>query len=433
MMKIFISDLTPSEGRVEVSGWVENIRKQSKVIFIVLRDTSDKIQVVVGSEDKQLFDAVSALTLESVVKVTGTVVEQKQVFGGREIQAHKVEVLSQAEPQLPIPVLEKGQEEVKLDKRLDYRWIDLRKDRNLLLFQIYTSMLRYMREFFYENRFIEAVTPKMMASPSESNAELFEVSYFDKKAYMAQSAQFYKQMAMASGFERFFTFGDTYRADPSSTVWHITQFTTLDVEISFIDSEKDVYQFEEELLRYSIGRLKEEYGKKIKEVFGVSLDLPEGPFPTVTMEKANEIVKKMGSSSNVLDLTTPEEKLIGKWAKEEFGSDFIFVVDWPWEARPFYHMKKAGGLTRGADLLYKGRELSTDAQREHRYDVLVSQVKEKGLKQSKLQHYLDFFRYGCPPHGGFGFGYERFLKQLLGLSNIRESMYLPRDMKRLTP
>jgi aspartyl/asparaginyl-tRNA synthetase len=151
------------------------------------------------------------------------------------------------------------------------------------------------------------------------------------------------------------------------------------------------------------------------------------------MEKANEIVKKMGSSSNVLDLTTPEEKLIGKWAKEEFGSDFIFVVDWPWEARPFYHMKKAGGLTRGADLLYKGRELSTDAQREHRYDVLVSQVKEKGLKQSKLQHYLDFFRYGCPPHGGFGFGYERFLKQLLGLSNIRESMYLPRDMKRLTP
>lgn len=432
-MRTYISDLRPSTQKVTVKGWVETVRKQSKLVFVVLRDITGKIQLVIEKESSSVFKTSRELTTESVIEASGITVKQAQATGGKEIRVSKIEILSLSAPRLPIPVVEKGEDEIGIKKRLDYRWIDLRKPKNLLIFQISTDMMRYMREFFHANRFIEAITPKMMASPSESHAELFEVKYFDQKAYMAQSAQFFKQMAMASGFERFFTFGDTYRADPSSTIWHMTQFTTLDVEVSYIDGVSDIYDLEEKFLRYCIGRLSEEYGEIIKEAFGVDLVIGVKPFPRITMKKANEIVKQMGSTDQTLDLTATEEKLIGQWAKEKHGSDFVFVTDWHWDTRPFYHMKQTHSTTRSADLIYKGRELSTDAQREHRYQVLVSQVKEKGLKQEKLQHYLDFFRYGCPPHGGFGFGFERFLKQLLELPNIREVTFLPRDMKRLTP
>jgi aspartyl-tRNA synthetase len=222
--------------------------------------------------------------------------------------------------------------------------------------------------------------------------------------------------------------------DPSATVWHVAQFVTLDVEISYVDTEEDVFTFEQKLLQYALGRLKEEYGEEIKEEFGIEFPKYEKEFARITFKEARDLLDKLGyKSESPDDISTSEEKVISDWALKERDSDFVFITDFPVSIRPFYHMRKSDQVTRSADLIFRGREVSTTAQREHRYEVLIKQLKDKGLRQEELQHYLDFFRWGCPPHGGFGFGPERLLKQVLGLGNIREAIMLPRDMKRLKP
>lgn len=434
MKRIKISELKKKIGRViSISGWVHSIRDQGKVKFIQLRDISGIVQCVYFEKEVKVLEVIKQLSLESVVEIEGFVKEEKQAPLGFEIQIISISILSKAEPQLPIPVVEKTEGETELPKRLDYRWLDLRKPKSRLIFEISSAVMRYMREYFQKEGFFEFSTPKLMATPSESKAELFKVKYFERDAYLAQSAQFYKQMAMASGFEKFYTFGDTYRMDPSSTIWHVAQFVQVDVEFSFIQGVEDVYKFEEKLIKYTLEMLKIKYGEKIKEVFSVELPKYGRSFPRISVVEAKKITKKMGYKSDSIEISSPEEKLIGEWAKKEFGSDFVFLTDFPVSLRPFYHMKKSKEITRSGDLIFKGRELSTDAQREHRYEILKQQAIDKELDPAKLQHYLDFFRWGCPPHGGFGFGFERFIMQILGLSNIREAVYLPRDMKRLTP
>ena len=297
-------------------------------------------------------------------------------------------------------------------------------------------MEQSLREYWLSQGYIEIHSPKFMSAPSESGAELFEVKYFDKKAYLAQSPQFYKQMAMASGFERVFEVGPVFRANPSFTSRHDTEFTGYDAEISFIESHLDVISAEQDAIAYVIGKIEEKYGKEIEENYGRKLVVPKVPFPQITMADAKKILAELKvESEKDGDLSPEEERKLSEWILREKGHEFVFVTEYPKEVRPFYHMRLENNpkLTKSFDLLWNGLEITTGAQREHRYEVLTKQIKEKKLKPETLKHYLDFFKYGCPPHGGFGLGPSRMLMKIFNVSNVREVTYIYRGVKRLTP
>jgi aspartyl-tRNA synthetase len=295
-----------------------------------------------------------------------------------------------------------------------------------------------MRAYWLQHNFIEMHSPKLMSAPSESGAELFEVIYFDRKAYLAQSPQFYKQMAMAAGFERVFEIGPVFRADPSFTARHMTEFTGVDMEMSWVESHEDVMGFMERWLQYTYQKVKEVHGDEIKARLGVDITVPEVPFPRVAMRQAQQVLKEkeyVVPPEKKGDIDPGGERVIAQWVKENYNHDFVFLTDWPISVRPFYHMRYADQpeITKSFDLIANGLEITTGAQREHRYDILVKQAQEKGLALEPIQDYLNYFRYGCPPHGGFGFGLSRFLMVLLNLGNIRDTVYLFRGPTRLTP
>ncbi len=433
MERTKINELKEKIGKkVLIKGFIHEIRDQSKVKFIIIRDNSGIIQTVTTPDKKEIFDNIANTPKESVIAIEGIVKAEKQAPSGLEIHVEKFEILSEANRDLPIQVVEKG-EPSALPIRLDYRWIDLRKPKNLLIFKIWTFMEKAMREFWEKNEFIQIYSPKFMGSPSESGAELFSVDYFGKKAFLAQSPQFFKQMAMASGFEKIFEIGPVFRANPSHTTRHDTEFTMIDMEISFIESHKDVMELEENWINYFMGRIKEEFGKEIKEVFGVDINVPKVPFPRITMEEAQKLIRKKGYKGSKEDLDAEGEKLIYNIIKEKFGHEFVFVTDYPWTARPFYHMKNGKDLTKSFDLVWRGVEVTTGAQREHRYEILKKQAVEKKINLKLINDYLNFFKYGCPPHGGFAISPTRFLMLMLGVKNVREVTFLPRDTERLNP
>ena len=418
------------EGQVEIQGWIENLRDKKNMQFVVIRDLSGKIQVtVVKSEKPEVSEVFSHATLESTVKVIGQAVKNEYVkLGGIEIIPDSVEITSRAEA-LPI-----GPESF-IDQRLDYRWIDLRQPKNQLIFQVQTVMASALREFLEERHFIEIHTPKLIPTASESGSEVFEVKYFDRKAYLAQSPQFYKQMAMASGFERIFECGPVFRAEKSHTKKHATEFTGFDLEFSFINSFEDVMKLEEEMLAHMLKRIKERYGEQIKETFGIDVIVPTLPFPRMKLADVySELEKRYGfkvDDSEKGDLTTEAERLCENLAKEMFGHEFLFITDYSAEKRAFYHMRK-DGIPQGYDLIWKGVEITTGAQREHRYEILKAQAKEKGLDKD-VEFYLEFFKYGVPPHGGFGLGLDRMIMVLLGVSTIKEAEFIFRGPDRLNP
>jgi aspartyl-tRNA synthetase len=378
------------------------------------------------------------LGTESALTVTGKVVENPVVkLGGLEIQLQNLQVENGADTPLPFDPFDE-ENMPAIDFRMDWRYLDLRRKQNLLFFQVESALEHAMREYWLKENFIEIHSPKIMGTPSESGAELFEVDYFEGKAYLAQSPQFYKQMAMAAGFERVFEVGPVFRADPSFTSRHMTEFTGLDMEMSWIETHEDVLAFTERWMQYSYARVKEQYDDEIQEVFGVDIEVPEVPFPRMTMAEAYKILKDQGYQlppERKGDLDPGGERAIADYVKKEYNHDFLYVIDWPISVRPFYHMRHPDNqeLTRSFDLIAGGLEIATGAQREHRYEVLKKQALEKGLGLENIQFYLDFFRYGCPPHGGFGMGLSRLMMVLLKLSNIRESVYLFRGPNRLNP
>lgn len=418
------------EGPVEVQGWIENLRDKKNMQFVVIRDLSGKIQItVVKSESPEVAEIFSHATLESTIKVIGNAVKNEYVkLGGIEIIPESVEITSRADA-LPI-----GPESF-IDQRLDYRWLDLRQVKNQLIFQVQTVMAAALREFLLERHFIEIHTPKLIPAASESGSEVFEVKYFDRKAYLAQSPQFYKQMAMAAGFERIFECGPVFRAEKSHTKKHATEFTGFDLEFSFINSFEDVMKLEEEMLTYMLKRIKESYGEKIKEVYGIDIVVPSLPFPRMKLADVySELEKRYNftvAKEEQNDLTTEAERLCEKLAKDMFGHEFLFITDYSAEKRAFYHMRK-NGIPQGYDLIWKGVEITTGAQREHRYEILKAQAKEKGLDKD-VEFYLEFFKYGVPPHGGFGLGLDRMIMVLLGVPTIKEAEFLFRGPDRLNP
>lgn len=414
---------------VKIAGFIHTIRKQGSIIFLLIRDVTGIIQVVVTKHAEEAFNTAKNLSAESVVEIDGLAKEEKQAPSGYEIEATTINVLSTADPELPIPVItEKGGEETQQPTRLDWRWIDLRKQDKVQIFKVWTELERGFRKYFNEHGFIQFYSPSFMNAASESGSEVFAVEYFDRKAYLAQSPQFYKQMAMASGFEKVFAVGPVFRAEPSFTTRHMTEFTGWDFEISYIRDHHTVMDEEE-------GALVEGF-KSVSENLTVEIEIPSRPFPRITMKEAKAKLAAKGiKSEKQHDLSPEEERAISEIIKEETGHDFVFITDYHISVRPFYHMRHKDNpeLTKSFDLIYRGVEITTGAQREHRSDVLQKQAVEKGMNLEELANYINFFKYGCPPHGGVGIGPGRIIMQMLNLPNIREATFLPRDVKRLTP
>jgi len=433
--RVLVADLKSHLDRtVTLRGWVHAIRDQKRVQFVVMRDETGLVQLVHprDGEQDELSERISSLTPESAITITGLVVADERVkLGGLEVQLHELSVDSPAEPELPVTV------ESSLDKRMDWRYLDLRRPDRRLIFEVQSTVEYAMREHWREEGFIEIHTPKLMGSASESGAELFKVDYFDGNAYLAQSPQFYKQMAMAAGFGKVFEIGPVFRANPSFTSRHDTEFTSVDVEISWIDSHEDVMAFEERWLADVLGVVAREHGEQISKTFMAEVVVPELPFPRMTLEEAKDLLRAHDHEPPGPgdDLDPPSERALSAIVKRTLGSEFVFVTDYPTTVRPFYHMRHPDrpDLTRSFDLLWRGIELTTGAQREHRYEQLLAQAREKDVEIASIGYYLDFFRYGAPPHGGFGFGLTRLLMQMLGQDNVREVTFLYRGPNRLAP
>ena len=436
MIRTHIAEIPQKIGEtITIKGHAQTIRAQSSVVFIVLREISGTVQCVI-ERGCPAFDLAKTITTESVISVTGTVVKTKSTESGFEIQVSTLEILSLAET-TPIPVTQKGSVEVTPEKSQDWRFLSLRSPRCATIMRAFSAMTTGYHEYLGKSGFIEIQTPKIMATPSESRAELFKLEYFGQTAYLAQSPQLFKQMAIASGLERVFEVAPAFRADKSFTTRHATEFTSFDGEMAYIERFEEVMQELEQCIRYMLTAIKKECGKEIEKYFGITEFQLKKPIPRITMARAKEILHEMGCASEQPDITTAEEKALGEYVKEYYGSDFVFVTEWPWEARPFYHKKGVGEhgeeISVSADLLYRGVEIVTCAQREESYAKLCEQLHGKGLHQEGLQWYLECFRYGMPPHGGWGMGGARFIKQLLELPTIREAVFLFRGPTRLMP
>lgn len=444
MIRTYITDVGSHIGEtVKVQGFIENLRNSKAMAFIVLKDITGKLQITVEKEKSpQLCDTIDQLTPDSVITVIGQLIENEYVkLGGLELlpDSIRIESIAEALPivrkEIPATKKKKAVERSSVDQRIDYRWIDLRTDENQLLFQVQTVLVNAMRQYLLNQNFMEIHTPKLIGAASESGSDVFEVKYFDRNAYLAQSPQFYKQMAMASGFERIFEVGPVFRAEKSFTSKHTTEFSGFDLEFSYIESFHDVMNLEAELLTTALSAVKEKYGEQIKETFGLEVIVPKTPFPVVTLQELYRgLEEEFGyivDEAEKGDLTTEAERLSYEWVKKNYDHEFLFVTDFDAEKRAFYHMRDEAGVPQGYDLIWRGVEITTGAQREHRYDILKKQAQEKGLDED-VKFYLEFFKYGCPPHGGFGLGIDRLTMLLLGM-HIKEAMFIFRGPNRLNP
>ena len=430
--RILVADLHSHVGEtVSIAGWAQTLRLQRAVQFVIVRDHTGAVQITHRRDGTALEESLEGLSVESAVRVTGRVVANPVVtLGGIELIPDEVTVESHAEAPLPIDA------NTGPEGRLDWRFLDVRRrPAARLVFAVQTTVEQAMRAFAYSHGCTEMHTPKLMGTPSESGAEVFELGYFGRKAYLAQSPQFYKQAAIAAGVDRIFEVGPVFRAEPSFTARHATEFTGVDVELAWIDGVADVMDFEERMLASVLAEVAAAHGAAIKEHFGVDVVVPSVPFPRITMAEALRIAGPRAPDSPRDDLDPAGERAVAAWIRERTGHEFAFVTEFPASARPFYHLRPAGQpqLTASFDLLWKGLEITTGAQREHRYDVLVAQAAEEGLSPEPMRDYLNNFRYGCPPHGGFGLGLGRLLMTLLGLDSIRDATFLFRGPNRLTP
>lgn len=421
---------------VRVSGWAHAVAVDYGRPLVVLRDHSGEARLVVvdgaddvGNDDADgLAEQVRGLRRESAIEAVGRV-----EGAGDYVQVVLVELVVAGPAIADVPVDERS----SLEERLDWRFLDLRRSRNRLIFEVQTTMERAMRDVWSRHGFLEIHSPKLKPTPNKSGSHLFSLDHFGRRAYLAQSPQFYKQMAMAAGLERVFEVGPVFRAQPSPTSRHDTEFTSIDVEMSWIDSHEDVMAFEEELVHDALGAVQKEHGEDIARWFGQEVEVPSLPFPRVTLDAARKHVSDSGwpVDPEADDLDPEGERRLSRVVAAEHGHEFVFVTDYPEPARPFYHMRchDDSVATRSFDLLWKGLEVTSGAQREHRYERLVEQARQRRIPVAAISQYLDFFKCGCPPHGGFGIGLTRMLMSLLGAPDVREVTYLFRGPDRLSP
>ena len=427
------SDLKSSQGKVEVWAWIEKVRDQKSMQFVILKDKSGMLQMTIEKAKKpELAEVVAHFTQDFYVKVKGTVVPNEYVkLGKKELIPDELEVLSKAD----ISPIDEGS---SIDQRLDYRWIDLRDPKKRLIFEAQTALTQGMRNYCIDNGFIEVHCPTTIKNESESGSGVFEVKYFDKKAYLIQSPQFYKQMAIAAGFEKVFIATPIYRAEKSFTRKHATEFSGFDLEFANVSSVEDVMKVEEELIHAGLKNVSEKYGEKIKELLGVDVVVPTLPFPRITMKEVYKILEEELDYplDEGADLYTEAENLLSKYMMEKNHHQFYFVKDYPSDVRPFYSMHKQDepGYSETYDLYYKDIEITSGAMREHRPDVLAKQIADKGINPKTMEeNYINFFKYGCPSHGGFGIGLDRLTMIMLDIPTIKEAMFVFRGPDRLNP
>ncbi len=422
--------------QVTVGGWVQDLRNLGGISFLQLRDAYGVIQVtMLKKRNKEIFEQVASIPRESVVIVTGIVKESKEAKAGYEILPDNVTVVNAAETPLPLGVVDKVGAD--LDTRLNNRFLDLRKEEIRAIFKIKARTLEGIRSYLTSQSFTEVSTPKIVAAGAEGGATLFPIKYFDKNAYLAQSPQLYKQNLMASGLDKIFEIAPAFRAEASDTIRHIAEFTSLDVELAFIKSSDDVMDVAEGIVVSSLKHVREKCKKEL-EILEIDVKDPTIPFPKVTYNEAIEMVTSNGLKiEHGEDLGTEGEKLLGDIMMKDRGIELYFITEFPTSLkRSTFYAKRNDlnpELTGYFDLDYRGQEIVSGGQREHRYDVLTEQMRENNLNLDSFEFYLKAFRYGMPPHGGFGFGVERFVQKMLNLPNIRETVLYPRDRLRLTP
>ena len=437
MKKIYFKNLNEYlEQEITIEGFVDNIRILQYVDFLIIRDTAGKVQVTIekNTSNEFLTKIVSTITPESTVKITGILHKNDKVkLNNMELIPTNITVTSKCLEELPLNY--KDSKSAAIDTRLNYRFLDLRSEKNILMFKVQTCMINAMREFVIKNNFTEIHTPKIISTASESGSEVFEVNYFGRKAYLAQSPQFYKQMAMCAGFEKVFEIAPAFRAENSNSYRHTTDFTSFDIEISYLNNLEELMDFEENLFIAGLTAVKEKYEKEIKELFNVEIIVPTKPFPRIKLEELYKILEEeYGYKMNyedVGDMNAESEKLASKYVKEKYGHEFVFITDFSAKKRAFYHQRK-NGIPQGADLIWKGCETTTLAIRENNYEILCKQAKEKGLDKD-VKFYLEFFKYGCPPHGGFAIGVDRITMLLLETGSLKETMFIFRGPNRLEP
>lgn len=437
MKKIYFKNLEEYLNQeITIEGFVDNIRHLQYVDFLIIRDTTSKVQVTIekNESNKKLTEIASTLTPESTVKITGILHKNDKVkLNNMELIPTNITVTSKCLEELPLNY--KDSKSAAIDTRLNYRFLDLRSEKNILMFKVQTCMINAMREFVIKNNFTEIHTPKIISTASESGSEVFEVNYFGRKAYLAQSPQFYKQMAMCAGFEKVFEIAPAFRAEKSNSYRHTTDFTSFDIEMSYLNNLDELMDFEENLFIAGLKAVKEKYGKEIKELFNVEVIVPTKPFPRIKLEELYKILEKeYGYKMNyedVGDMNAESEKLASKYVKEKYDHEFVFITDFSAKKRAFYH-KRENGIPQGADLIWKGCETTTLALRENNYETLCKQAKEKGLDQD-VKFYLEFFKYGCPPHGGFAIGVDRITMLLLETGSLKETMFIFRGPSRIEP
>ena len=433
MKRVMIKDIKLEEIN-HVAGYVENIRNKKWMCFIVLKDVSGKLQLTIEkAKHPELEEILNEITIDSVIEAEGLIQASEYVkLNNMEMYPDTIKIDSIAQPS---PIVAPKGEETNIDLRIDYRWIDLRTDKNTLMFKTQSHFVNKCREFLCDRDFIEIHSPKLIGTESESGAGVFKVDYFDRSAYLAQSPQFYKQMAMASGFERIFESGPVFRAEKFASRKHATEFTGFDLEFSYIESYHDVMKMEEEMIAYALASVKEKYGNEIKNTFGIDVVVPTLPFPVMDLHDVyDELEKRYGytvAEEEKGDLTTEGERLVAKLSMDMFSHEFLFITGYSADCRAFYHMRDEKGVPCGYDLIWKGCEITTGAQREHRYDILKKQAEEKGLDKD-VEFYLDFFKFGCPPHGGFGIGVDR-MTMILFNEGIKDAMFIFRGPDRLNP
>lgn len=423
---------------INLSGWVHEIRNLGGISFLILRDREGfaQITIVKKKTDKLILETLENIVRESVISVTGIVKIEKKVKSGYEIIPISLNILNKSD--VPLPMDTTGKIDAELDTRLDSRYLDLRRIRTLTIFKIRSIILDIIRNYFKNLKFIETTTPKIVAAATEGGTELFPITYFEKTAFLNQSPQLFKQILMSGGLDRVFEIGPIFRAEEHNTRRHLNEATSIDAEVSFSNDE-DVMIILENLIFEIYSKLNNEY-KHLLEKIDINLIVPKVPFKRYTYSYVINILNNQNKKDDEYiqwgnDLTTKNENDFGKYVFETTGEEHYFITEWPSDIKPFYVMKNEinNKLSKSFDLMHITMELSSGAQRCHDYNELCSQIKEKGLLVDDFDFYLNSFRYGMPPHSGFGVGLERLLMTILKIQNIRETVLFPRDKIRLSP
>ncbi len=425
----YSSDIKAKDDRkhVRVAGWMRSKRDMGKVLFLILHDLKGDVQITLKKNETpdSVFETAKKLGNEDVIAVSGVVRKSDSAPEGREISPDKIDLLNKAKVPLPLDI--KGHAE--LDTRLDHRYLDMRKPHVRAIFRIKDVVQKSFINYFDEQGFLAIHPPAIVASATESGAALFPISYFDKEAFLAQSPQLYKQMVMASGIDKVYIVMPVFRAEEHDTTRHLNEVVQMDIELAFVEDEEDALKHLENVIAYICKRVNEECEKELK-VLKSNLDIPKTPFKRLTYDEALDLLKK----DNIKikwgeDLPPDGERALCK------HSDPVIIKKWPTDVRAFYSMPEPGNekICRAYDLLYKGMEICSGAQRIHKEDILTEQLKKRKMSPKNFEFYLEAFRYGMPPHAGWSIGLERLTMAICGLKNIREASLYPRTRTRLVP